>query len=739
MKFKYTRLLSAMMLGLGVTACGGGGGGDNPAPEKVTYSITSVVQNIDAEGLSSVTVCLDINGDAQCTDEDVEIKTTDSNGVTVLTLSEENMKSLNNMIAVLRDGTVYTSILTESVLTGGTKEGVKQGTIYINPISSQLTKYAKANSLSRGAAASRLANIIGVNANSFNASPVKNSPLDVIVRSLDANNDSLGNPSVVSVVTGAAGKVSDAMNSGMSSDAIVSSYKEYGDFEHLLVNPSNNAPVITKADKVLVSCRNYLFTAAATDADGDKLTYSWKFDNNESVAGSSVSFAFASNGTHKAVLTVTDGKDPVTTELSVDVNSEMCGEDLKALFTFTSEADSLVVTFSNVSTGNIVKYQWDFGDGSTSTAQNPVHQYAAAGTYNVSLTVTDSDGNVSETYTYPVEVTKSQIIDPAITSTVNGLSVTFSVSNVDNPVWVFHDGTRLEGNNVTKTYEAGGKYPVTLVYGNSSKTFEVEVKAPNQPVIKLGEPAVNGYNVSMSASVENAPSASTIKWDMGDGTVLTGANVTHKYAANGSYTITVQLLDKDSKVVATGTKDIQIQVNTPPVAEFTYAVNGVIVDFTNTASDADNDVMTYTWDFGDGSAASTEPSPRHTYPNKTASYTVKLTANDGKDSHTVSHTVDVVYNPPVNHKPIAVPAASVVGMVLTFDASQSSDEDGDTLSYSWDFGDNSSSKKVSGTHTYATAGEYTVTLTVSDGELSSTPVTVKVNADDEDVLDCTLK
>ena len=96
MKFKYTRLLSAMMLGLGVTACGGGGGGsgDSPAPEKVTYSITSVVQNIDAEGLSSVTVCLDINGDAQCSDEDVEIKTTDSNGVTILTLSEENMKSL---------------------------------------------------------------------------------------------------------------------------------------------------------------------------------------------------------------------------------------------------------------------------------------------------------------------------------------------------------------------------------------------------------------------------------------------------------------------------------------------------------------------------------------------------------------------------------------------------------------------------------------------------------------------
>ena len=275
MKFKYTRLLSAMMLGLGVTACGGGGGGDNPAPEKVTYSITSVVQNIDAEGLSSVTVCLDINGDAQCTDEDVEIKTTDSNGVTILTLSEENMKSLNNMIAVLRDGTVYTDILT-----GGIKDGVKLGTIYLNPISSQLTKYAKANGMSRATAASRLANIIGVNANSFNASPVKNSPLDVIVRSLDANNDSLGNPSVVSVVTGAASKVSDAMNAGMSSDAIVASYKEYVDFDHLIVNPSNNAPVITKADKVLVSCRNYLFTAAATDADGDKLTYSWKFERN---------------------------------------------------------------------------------------------------------------------------------------------------------------------------------------------------------------------------------------------------------------------------------------------------------------------------------------------------------------------------------------------------------------------------------------------------------------------------
>ena len=77
-------------------------------------------------------------------------------------------------------------------------------------------------------------------------------------------------------------------------------------------------------------------------------------------------------------------------------------------------------------------------------------------------------------------------------------------------------------------------------------------------------------------------------------------------------------------------------------------------------------------------------------------------------------------------------------MVLSFDASKSTDEDGDTLTYSWNFGDNSTSKEVSGTHTYAEPGEYTVTLVVSDGGLNSDPVSDKYVAVDE-LLKCTLE
>jgi PKD repeat protein len=65
-----------------------------------------------------------------------------------------------------------------------------------------------------------------------------------------------------------------------------------------------------------------------------------------------------------------------------------------AKYSFTTS--DLTVTFNDQSSdsdGSIVSWNWDFGDGSTSTAQNPSHIYDGAGTYNVTLTVTDNDGN----------------------------------------------------------------------------------------------------------------------------------------------------------------------------------------------------------------------------------------------------------------------------------------------------------------------------------------------------------
>lgn len=739
MKYKYTRLFSAMMLGIGVTACGGGGGGDEPKPDpNTTYQIQSIVQNIDGVSVSSAKVCLDVNGDAICNDSDVEVKTTDSNGAAIHTFTEEQFKSLKNMIAISGDGSVYSHVLTDSVVNAAKSADVKQGVIYINPITTQLTKYAKANNLSHDAAIAKLASIMNVNSTEFTNSVKKDSVLEIIIRSLDAVGDNLNDSTVISIVTGAGDKVSTALSDGLTSDEIVTSYKNYRDFDHLEKDAENHAPVITDLKSALAACRTYMFAATATDEDKDPLTFTWTFSDGSSLTGPNVQHIFAANGTYNVQLSVTDGKAPVSKSQSVTVNSDMCGSftELKALFTF--KATELQVEFSNVSSGDIESYEWDFGDEEKSSEENPTHVYKAEGTYTVSLIVVGKDGTKSEAYTYPVKVEVNPVpVDPDIQYNVNGLTVTFTTKDVENPVWVFSDGEQLSGFSVTKTFAAGGKYPVVLMHSKGSKTFEVEVVSPEDPSVSIGEPVVSYLNVKMNASAENAPSNATFSWNMGDGTTLTGSDVEYTYSKKGTYTVTVSLLDESGKVLATSSKDVTVAPeNHKPVAGFTYTVNGVQAQFTNTSKDDDGDTLIYSWDFGDNQT-STEKSPTHVYANVTKQYTVKLTVSDGALTDEFSNPVDIVYVPD-SHKPVAVMTNSISGMVLSFDASKSTDEDGDTLTYSWNFGDNSTSKEVSGTHTYAEPGEYTVTLVVSDGGLNSDPVSDKYVAVDE-LLKCTLE
>jgi PKD repeat protein len=155
--------------------------------------------------------------------------------------------------------------------------------------------------------------------------------------------------------------------------------------------------------------------------------------------------------------------------------------------------------------------------------------------------------------------------------------------------------------------------------------------------------------------------------------------------------------------------------NGAPVAAFDASPTSltVAVDASG-SSDPDGDVLTFQWDFGDGSTA-TGPTATHTY-GAAGTYTVGLTVSDGTSSATASATVTAVQP---NRAPSASFAASTTGLSVAVDASGSSDPDGDALAYAWDFGDGTSGAGRTATRTYAAAGTYTVTLTVSDGRASA--------------------
>ncbi len=167
-------------------------------------------------------------------------------------------------------------------------------------------------------------------------------------------------------------------------------------------------------------------------------------------------------------------------------------------------------------------------------------------------------------------------------------------------------------------------------------------------------------------------------------------------------------------------------VNQPPVAvpgaPYTGTA-GASIAFNGSGSyDSDGTIVAYAWDFGDGMLGS-GATTSHVYANP-GSYTVTLSVTDNAAATGMATTVANVnpVPPQVNQPPIAVvggPYTGIAGMSITFDGSRSNDPDGSIASYAWSFGDGSAGSGVSPAHTYASAGVYPVTLTVTDNQGAS--------------------
>jgi PKD repeat protein len=130
-------------------------------------------------------------------------------------------------------------------------------------------------------------------------------------------------------------------------------------------------------------------SSLSSDSDGTIQSYAWNFGDGTTGSGVSPNHTYTANGTYSVTLTVTDNQNKASTPLSHSVTVTNAAPTAA----FTSGCAALLCSFdgsgSSDSDGSVASYAWDFGDGSNGSGVSPKHTYGSAGTYTVTLTVTD--------------------------------------------------------------------------------------------------------------------------------------------------------------------------------------------------------------------------------------------------------------------------------------------------------------------------------------------------------------
>ena len=397
---------------------------------------------------------------------------------------------------------------------------------------------------------------------------------------------------------------------------------------------------------------------------------------------------------------------------------------------FTVSVDNgcspLVVSFTDLSTGSPTAWFWDFGNGNTSTLQNPGATYITPGTYTVTLTVTNADG--SNTITQSNLITVYQNPSPAFGFDVNSgcIPLTINFTDESSPgsgilnswTWDFGDGSIGIDEDVSHTYSDVGNYSITLLVSNEFGC-ENNIIATNlvsvTPMPIAGFTAdilmscvapltVNFTNTSVGTGLMN------YLWDFGDSTNSSASNPSHTYTSNGTYN--VQLIATDANGCSdTLTYSSLININ-PFVVNFDINYLSecapVVANFTNLTSPVPASVF---WDFGDG-ITSTLNNPSHTYTTAGV-YDVTLTVSDASgcnETYILTDAVTVLPNYSIDFNFIVAGACAP-----PYSVDFNSIVPAGTSSYFWSFGDGTTSNLANPTHIYTSDGIFTVTLTASNG------------------------
>lgn len=392
------------------------------------------------------------------------------------------------------------------------------------------------------------------------------------------------------------------------------------------------------------------------------------------------------------------------------------------------------ITFTDESQDDtlVVFRMWRFGDQGTSVLRNPTFRFTTPGDHTVTLNVTDTDRQTSETSVVIRVGNADPVPDfdfwPKIVTTDTWVSFTDHSHDHDgqivNRTWDFGDGEMGYGTSPAHRFRVGGPATVRL-----TTTDDLGAVSSIDKIVNVrNAPPVAQFSYAPSEVTSLVPVQFTDlsedrdggivewSWSFGDGGSSALRFPVHEYLHPGIYTVSLTVTDTTGDSDTT-TEQILVQ-NRLPHVDFTWSPNGATADkpvlFTSLANDLDGEIKLHEWEFGDGTR-SLDANPVHFFP-RAGRYMVTLTVVDDRLGTNITGIEVGIANSLPRAQMSMNPNPVHRGVEVTF-ADLSSDPDGDPIvNRTWTFQDGTVAYTQVVRHVFNSLGPQNVTLRVVDAQ-----------------------
>jgi PKD repeat protein len=454
--------------------------------------------------------------------------------------------------------------------------------------------------------------------------------------------------------------------------------------------------------------------------------YQWDFGDGTTTGWSSLPLpqlhAFPDTGTYTVVLFDSNvcGIDSGFLDVNIYLPPEAnFWADTVCLGEETTFLDSSTIAAGN---GNITTYTWNFGDGHTSSDQNPKHTYNSYGTFSVSLTVQSEHGCfdvftknvfVKETPSLSIGTSPSNSLCDSNTVSFTG-NISLNTSTITSMLWDFDDGNTTSLQNPTHTFNNNGTYNVKFsasAANGCSSIDSTNIYIYSSPIAKFVSDSICFGDVTQftdSSTTQDGENIVSWKWDFNsDGNIdNTNQNPSNSFPNYGVYDITL-IITTEFGCIDSVTQTSHVHQN--PIPSFSVS-NNVFCQYDSTRFSNNSTVSdSFSWMFGDGESYFTKSKSDiwHKY-DTSGSYYAKLTAyNYHGCSEADSVLVTIKEIPVAGYSKNKSQGCEPLSVQFTNSSSN-------TTNYFWDFGNGISSTSNDTSITYSAGNyvdtNYTVTL-----------------------------